>query len=117
MTCRRLIQALFELVIFSPEGVQVGDRYADSTLVGLSEHIHLLLVLPAVSSDVTRTRLEELYIVVPYLAGIAVLADVVEDELVGLVHDLTGLARRVVEAVSAADVIEIGCPELDVGDR
>lgn len=95
--------------------MQVCHWYADGALVCFSKYIYLLLVLPAVTSDLARTSLEEMYIIVPYLSRIAVMADVIQDKFVRLVDYLTSLAGGVVEVVPTSDVIKISCPQFNVG--
>lgn len=90
------VNSKLELIILFPENIQVRHRNAYGSLICLAKHIHLLHVLPAFSIDLAWPALDELDVVVPHLARIPVVTNVVQHKLVRLVHNLARLAGAIV---------------------
>jgi hypothetical protein len=84
-------------------------------MVGFSELVHLLLVLPPSAANLTRAALDELDVIEPDRSRVPVHSNVVNDELVGLGNGAPSLASGIVgQIISPPDVVEIHCPEPDV---
>lgn len=90
-----------------------GD--SDGALVSLAQEIHLLSVLPAIATRVTRARLDEVDVILPHVSRVFVVADQVERKVVRLSNSLASLACCVGhDIVATSDVVEIDAPKLDV---
>ena len=79
---RELVQSHLELIIFLPHGIDGLGRNADSTLVGLPEQVHLLLVLPSGTPDASWPGANELDVVGPDAAGVFVHADILNSKVI-----------------------------------
>lgn len=73
-----LIQAHFESIILFPKQVSRLRWYADCALIDTTKRIHFLLILPGATADDTRSRLEELHIVLPNFARFFIKANMLQ---------------------------------------
>ena len=90
-------------------------RYCHSSLVGLSQGIHLLHVLPVAASKYTRPSLEHLNVVKPQLSSVDVKTNRVEHKLVGLGDGLTVLAILVRGEIEAtADEVDVSRVDAEI---
>lgn len=85
-------------------------------MISLSQLVHLLLILPTSTPNLTRTHLDELKIVLPDVARISVNSDIVNDEVVRLGHSSSRLASWIaVQVITSPDIIKVDGPELNIG--
>lgn len=104
-------QPRLEGIVLLPEAVDVlcGDAYG--FLVDFPQSVHLLLILPAGTSNLLRTATNEVDIVLPYGTSIFVMTDIRQHEFKGITDSLSSLSRLIgVEIVSSAHIVDVECP-------
>jgi len=101
-------QAHLKLVVISPQLQSCVVGYSHSPLVGLSQGVHLLHVLPVAAPKYTRSGLEHLNIVEPQLSSVDIETNGIEHKFIGLCDGLAVLAILVCGEVEAtADEVDV----------
>lgn len=62
---RKFIQTHLKLIVFLPQSIDSLSGDAKSFLISLAKQVHLLLILPPRSADITGPRAYELDIIAP----------------------------------------------------
>ena len=110
-----LVQAHLKLIIFLPQSVDIDHWDADRALIGLPELVHLLLILPGGSSDLSWCGLDKLNILLPDSSGFSIHSDVGQNEVVCLGNGgPSGSGNIVGKVVAAPDIVKIDGPEVDI---
>lgn len=119
-----LVEARFERVVGFPEGFDVVQRDTNSSLVDLSQSVHLLLFLPCVlwlsprsaephPSELPGTNLafpQESDVFLPYIAALPVHSALLQCNFVGIGDGRSGLldiGSTVRHWILPADIVEV----------
>ncbi len=112
---RCLIQTHLKSIILFPELICRLSRNSYGTLIDLPKDIHLLLVLPATSANITRAGFSKLNIVLPQFPGVFIKTNILQGKVIGLMYSSTCFAGCIrCRVVMTANMIEIQGPELDI---